>query len=215
MTHLRLSQKAYELVKKLSEERGVSMAQFIEELVNLYVGGSRTGRIVEKIVSKFIDVEWEAKCCACGRTIRPGERAYYIAYIYEDGSKSSRVKCVDCYAMSDPSLWKRYLRSKELQTVVNQLRAEADRLAEEVKLLEQEVELARVKKELLTLWSEVSRSLRGGDDVLKKFEELSNKLEELLDRVSSAEATIKLAFSRMAERKQERPRIREREAEAV
>lgn len=196
MPQIKVSSKTYELIKKVAGERGISQSNLIDELITLYLGGMREGKIIKNIISKQIDVLWEVKCSTCGKVLKPGDKAHYTAYVYEDGSKSSQIRCVECHMSSDPLLWKKYVKVKEYETLIKQLRSEADRLVDEIRVNQVWLDVVKVKKEVLSLWNTASFVLRNfSPDLLGKYEEVLNKMDEILSKLSAIETSVRLVLS--------------------
>lgn len=196
MHQIKVSDRTYELIKKICEERGISQSNLIDELVSLYLGGMREGKIIKNIISKEIDVLWEVKCASCGKVLKPGDKARYTAYIYEDGSKSAQVRCLDCYISADPVLWRKYVKIKEYEAIIKQLRAESDRLVEEIRTNQVWLDIVKIKREVLNLWNTASFVLRNYDpELLSKYEEILNKMDEILSRLSELEGSVKVVLN--------------------
>ena len=200
MKQIKVNDDVYEKIKSIAEKRQISMADVLEELIQVYMGGETQDKSIVRIIDKDIMLLYDTKCSRCGRELRKGERAHYTKYIYTDNSSKSIVLCLDCYVNQDPLLWKKYLKIKEYEEIARQLKNECERLACELKELDTKVSVARVKKELVDLWRDVEHYIRG-DSITIKYEELLSRIDELTNKVSDIEGMLKVSIQAKAKTK--------------
>ena len=199
MKAIKLPDDVYETIRKEAEKRNWSMAQFVQHLIELW----RTGGSEEKPIKKIIEKEdfpliYPTRCRRCGRLLRPGERVYYVKYIYEDGTSYTYILCQDCYLEGRAkTLAKVYRKKRELEFIIRQLRREADVLSAKVSKLErlynlaEDLEgLARKARELYSSFTkEVMDAIRDeklSEAIMKGLEDL----QELLNRLAAAEKQL-------------------------
>jgi len=122
-------------------------------------------------VKSKLDVElvskYETTCTKCGGKIKVGDRFRYIKVDYEDGSKDVIRLCLDC--MLDSTLLKRYyVKKRELEVIVRELRKEANELVDRVKELEKYADTLKIKAEVVSIMKDVKDLLRsiGSQDIL-------------------------------------------------
>jgi uncharacterized protein YaaN involved in tellurite resistance len=82
-----------------------------------------------------------------------------------------------------------YKKKKEIETVVKQLKREADQLVEQIQQLEQVAEVAKIKKEVMDFWHAIRMTFTN-DPNLQKVDMFFDKLNELLDKVNRLEAMV-------------------------
>jgi len=185
MKMIKVSDQLHEKLKELAEKRGISIHDLVEEMLSVYLGGSTTDKAIKRIVDKEILSMYEARCSRCGKNIGVGEHIRYILYEYEDGSKSRAVLCSDCSLSLNPQLWKLYIKKRELETVIRQLRAEADRLAREVSIKE----LALSIKNILNLAYKTQASKEDMSKAERLYMEILERLDQVAEKLRSLETT--------------------------
>lgn len=193
MSMVRIDQDLYDRVRAIAEKNGRTIKDIIEDAIKLYVlGVESVDRDIKDIKHRWISVQYRTSCYRCKKTIDVGEVAYYIRYKYSDGSSKSFVYCSDCY-FSSSGLAKLYIKKKELEAVIKGLKKEADRLAEEVSELQKIYDILNLKKDLMDFWRNVREIFSQTSDI-SKVNEFFDRLAELVDRVSSIEATIPFEY---------------------
>jgi Ribbon-helix-helix protein, copG family. len=183
MKQVKVSDQLHEKLKELAEKRGVSINQLIEEILNVYLYGA-TGKTIKRVaVDKEIPALYPDKCSKCGRPINPGDHIRYIVYEYEDSTVSKVVLCSECSLGLNPNLWRLYMKKRELETIVKQLKAEADRLAREVSIRE----LALSVKNLLDVTYKIHSQKLEDSVALRKYLEILERLDQIADRLRALE----------------------------
>ena len=187
MKQIKVSEDVYEKLKQIAEKNGgISLNDVVKMLLNLYLGGSAE-RTIDKILTKEFIADRELFCSVCKRKINIGEPVTWIKYVYSDGGSVTRYLCFEC---ANPHLGKLYRKKKEIETIVKQLKQDADKLVEEVNQLEQAVEVAKLKKEVMDFWRAFSETFSNNPDY-RVVEQFLDKFNELLDKVNRLEATVK------------------------
>jgi len=186
MKQIKVSEEIYDKLKQIADKGGgISINDVIAKLLNLYLGGS-TDRTIDKILTKEFIVDSEKVCSKCKRQVHVGEPIYWVKYIYNDGSSTTRYFCMEC---ANPQLGKIYKKKKEMEVVVKQLKQEADKLVEEINQIEQVKSVYEVKKELIQFWRDIKITFIN-DPNLSKVDTFFDKLSELFDRVARIEAMV-------------------------
>ena len=86
MKVVKISDNIHEKLKELAEKRNISINQLIEEILNVYLGGS-SDKAIKRIVSVDIVNEYENKHCSkCKKTLSVGETIHYVRYEYVDNT---------------------------------------------------------------------------------------------------------------------------------
>lgn len=154
MKHIKVSDHVYEKLKQLAEKRFVSLNNVVEEILNIYLGGSQDDRPIKQIINKFIQLHYPAVCNVCKKQLAVNTLVFYVKYVYDDNSSRTNIICLDCYYSSSTALAKYYLRERELKAVIKGLREEADKLAKAVLELRRSINifelLNKVDKKLLS-----------------------------------------------------------------
>jgi Ribbon-helix-helix protein, copG family. len=195
MQAVKISDEIYNKVKELAEKTGKSIREIVEEAINIYILGKSEAvdKDIKNVKEKWIVAKFQSKCVKCGKQINQGDMAYWIHIEYVDGSKRSIIYCTDCYYTSiDTALAKKYLKMKELETVIRGLKKEADRLAEEVKQLEQTANLLRLERDIEKFWYDFKSTFidNPSADVVKNF---IDRMREIIDRVEALEKQLQYA----------------------
>jgi len=194
VTPIKINENVKERLDRLKERLGdISYNDLIERLLDYY----ETGNIKDKPVKAKLDVElvskYETQCSKCGGKIRVGDRFRYIKVDYEDGSKDVIRLCLDC--MLDSTLLKRYyVKKRELEVIVRELRKEANELVDRVKELEKYSDTLKIKAEVMSIMRDVK-------DLLTRILE---KLDTALDKLDKLEP-----YSLRPQKPREAPRARE------
>ena len=189
---VRISEELYEQLQKLAEKSGRSMRELAEEAIKAYLLGTENiDKPVKAVTGKVIPLQYPSRCKFCGKEIKAGELAYWAKYTFTDNSTRSYVICLDCY-YKDTALAEWYLKKKKLEAVVRGLKKKADQLAEQVEKLQMEYDVLKVKQEVLELWRNFKSIFLSTEQnlTIQKVEEFMDRLNELLDRVGSLEATL-------------------------
>jgi hypothetical protein len=205
---IKVSEKVKERLERLAEKMGgVSINTVIETLLDFY----ETGNVKDKPVKSKLDVElvskYETQCSKCGGKIKVGDRFRYIKIDYEDGSKDVIRLCLDC--MLDSTLLKRYyIKKRELEVIVRELRKEANELVDTVKELEKQADTLKIKAEILSLIKDVKDLMRSisSQDIRDLLVQILDKLDLALNKLDQLEP-----YSLKPQRPQvrEAPRARE------
>ena len=183
MKQIKVDDRTYELIKQLAEKRQLSMSDIIEEAVNVLLGGTSTDKAIKRYIDKYITLQYESKCSKCGKQLNKGDKARYILYEYEDGSKSRMIMCLDCDVESNPVLWKLHIKKREYEVTLKQLKSEIDKKIELLKQLDYQIRVSEIKKEILQLVRNIKLYITNDQKII----ELSKKLEELYNIVDKLE----------------------------
>jgi hypothetical protein len=206
VTPIKINENVKERLDKLREKLGdLSYSQVIELLVDYY----ETGNVKDKPVKSKLDVElvskFETTCTKCGGKIKVGDRFRYIKVDYEDGSRDVIKLCVDC--MLDSTLLKRYyVKKRELEVIVRELKKEANELVDRVKELEKYSDTLKIKAEVMSIMRDVKDLLRSisSQDVKDLLTRILEKLDTALDKLDKLEP-----YSLRPQTKPQAPRARE------
>jgi hypothetical protein len=188
VTTIKVSEKVKERLEKLAEKLGgISINATIERLLDFYETGISVDRPVKGKVDVEIVAKYETQCSKCGNKIKVGDRFRYIKVEYEDGSKDVIKLCVDC--MLEGYLLKRYyMKKRELEVVIRELRKEANELIDQVEELKKQADILKVKADIAVMIKDVKellRSVTGNDlrtvlyQVLERLDDINNKLDRL------------------------------------
>ena len=188
LKQIKVDDKTYELIKQIAEKRQLSMSDVVEEAVNVLLGGTSTDKAIKRYIDKYITLQYESKCYRCGKQLSKGDRVRYILYEYEDNTKSRMIICLDCDIESNPTLFRLYIKRKELEAINKQLTNEIDKKIELLKQLDYQVKVADLKKEILQLIRDIRQYITND----QKLIELSRKLEELYNIVDKLEIPISI-----------------------
>jgi len=191
MKQIKVSDNVYEDIKSLAENKGMSMNQFVQYLLELYKSGGSEDKPLKKIIEKEdFPIMYPTRCKECKKELKPGDRAYYVKYIYEDGTSRTYITCMDCYLNGRAkSLAKVFRKKRELEIIINELRREANELADKVNRMES---LYNISMECIKMYKELQRFYRdyvntsiesvGGDvrdKVIQGLEELMSMSQKL------------------------------------
>jgi len=196
MKQIKVSDSTHEKLKEIAEKRNISIADLIEELLNIYLGG-HAEKTIDRIVTKEFIADSEKFCSKCKRNINVGEVIYWVKYVYSDGGATTRYFCMEC---ANPHLAKIYKKKKEMEIVVRQLKQEADSLVEEIKRLEQVKAVYEVKSELIQFWRAFKSTFTDNPDY-KVVETFLDRLNELVDKVNRLETMITPLLSEVDKKK--------------
>ncbi len=131
MKVVKVSDHVHERLKQLADKKGLSINNMIEYLLEVYQGGG--DRLdIKKIIEKQIVLKYDTRCRRCGRPLKSGELAYYTRYVYEDGSSSSFVLCLDCYYQSSEALGKFIVEREKIKQEIKSLKLYRNRLINEI-----------------------------------------------------------------------------------
>ena len=207
---IKVSEQVKERLDKLKERLGdISYNDLIAMMLDYY----ETGNIKDKPVKSKLDVElvskYETQCSKCGSKIKVGDRFRYIKVEYEDGSKDVIRLCLDCI-IDSVLLKKYYMKKRELEVIVRELKREADRLVDEIKVLEKQADVMRIKAEILSLIKEIRELLRAvtSQDLRDILVKILEKLDTALDKLDKLEP---IPLRPQVSQKREAPRARARE----
>lgn len=190
MKVVKISDNVYNILYDLASKRQTSVNQLLQDILNVYLGGS-SDKVIKQIIDKDITLLYDDTCDKCGKPLKVGDKAHFTKYVYEDGTSKSLLLCPDCYINSDPLLYRKYMRIREYEVIQKQLKQEIDRLIQELKKTEMEVSISSVKREIINLWKDVSFYIKDVDKDVNRYEELMSRLEELANKVSALELSIK------------------------
>ena len=203
MKQIKVSDNVYEDIKSLAENKGMSMNQFVQYLLELYKSGGSEDKPLKKIIEKEdFPIMYPTRCKECKKELKPGDRVYYVKYIYEDGTSRTYITCMDCYLKGKAkSLAKIYRKRRELEVVISQLKKEANVLADKVNRLESMYDIAleceKIYKDLQRFYRDfVNTAIDSiGSDVRDK---IIQGLEELMS-ISQKLSVIEKQLSKLIE----------------
>lgn len=198
MKVIKISDQAYEQLKNLAEKRGLSINSVVQEIINVYLGGTPEDKPIKKIVDKDITLMYPAKCNRCGRQLSPGDVAHYVRYEYDDAPPKVFIYCMDCWLQSS-ALAKYYIKKKELEATIKGLKDIADKLAEKIVKMRSEYNIAVVKEELMNIRRELSltvvRNIIGenkADELVNRIALVEQKISEINEKLNEIEVAMKL-----------------------
>jgi hypothetical protein len=206
---IKVSESVKERLDRLKEKLGdISYNDLISMLLDYY----ETGNVKDKPVKSKLDVElvskYETQCSKCGSKIKVGDRFRYIKVEYEDGSKDVIRLCLDCI-IDSVLLKKYYMKKRELEVIVRELKKEADRLVDEIKVLEKQADVMRIKAEIMSIMRDIKDLLRSisSQDLRDLLTRILEKLDTVLYKLDQLEPyTLK-----PQKQAREAPRARARE----
>jgi hypothetical protein len=136
-----------------------------------------------------ISAKFPSKCIECGGNIRVSQTCFW--------ARDVGVVCEECHSkaevegLSDPTLAKKFLKTRELLRTITALKSEANRLADECITFSQRInlyslgerheEIEKKKAEILRLVEDFLRHSLGSNqenEVIRKLSEYYEKLEE-------------------------------------
>jgi Ribbon-helix-helix protein, copG family. len=145
---IKVNDELYEKIKTLAEKRQMSMADIVEEAINILLGSPTGEKAIKKYVDKYITLQYDSKCSKCGKELRKGDKARYVLYVYEDDTKKYFFLCPDCDIESNPTLWRLYVKRKELETVIKQLNSEIKKKIDILNNLEYQIKVSEIKRNI-------------------------------------------------------------------
>jgi len=188
---IRISDELYEQLQKIAEKNNKSMKEITEEAIKAYLLGIEgIDKPIKQIQGKIIPTQFDSRCYYCKREVKKGELCYYTRYTYADNTTRSFIVCLDCY-YKDTALAEWYLKKKRFELIVKGLQKKADELVKEIESLSALRDLQSLKKECAELWEEFKRFMVGGDEGIKKIEELLSKAEAIEEKLRELEDYIK------------------------
>jgi len=195
---IKISDQAYEQLKNLAEKRGLSINNVVQEIINVYLGGTPEEKPIKKIVDKDITLMYATKCSRCGRPLNAGDVAHYVRYEYDDAPPKVFIYCMDCWLQSS-ALAKHYLKKKELEATIKGLKEMADKLADKIIRMRNEYNIALVKEELMNIRRELSLSLvrniigeNKADELVNRIALVEQKISEIHEKLNEIEIAMKL-----------------------
>lgn len=197
-TKVRVSQELYAKLKQLADKSGKSMRELVDEAIRAYLLGSTgiEGKEIKGITAKIIPLQYPAKCRRCGRQLNPGELAYWVKITYTDNSVRSFIYCLDCYYQSS-ALKEHYLKKRQLEKIIKELKKEADQLADRVLELRRKVQLYSVVDEIDRLIREIydllgyvlDKERRDAlQQIMQRLEAIEEKMTSIADALEALEA---------------------------
>lgn len=198
---VRVSAELYEKLRQLAERSGKSMRELVDEAIRAYLLGSTgiEGKEIKGITSKIIPLQYPARCRRCGKQLRPGELAYWVKITYVDNSVRSFIYCLDCYYQTS-ALKEYYLKKRQLEKVIRELKREADELADKVNSLRAEMDLHGTIQLVERAIREVYEALDIVVDperremikqLVEKLEDIRTKLEHVDTVLSSSAVSVR------------------------
>jgi len=203
-TKVRISKELYEKLKEVADKSSKSIRELVETAITKFLLGTESvgsdAEIKNVKVVKSWRLRFPARCPICGEEIKQGSIVVREIVELEDGRKVNNFYHPDCYeASSDSALAKLYVRKRVLERTIRGLRKEADRYVELIETLRTEYDMLSIKKEVYTLWKDYKNFILHGRDN-EKFDEFMDRLNDLLDKVSQIEASIKALLPEKVEK---------------
>jgi len=209
-TKVRVSQELYNKLRELAERSGKSMRELVDEAIRAYLLGSTgvEGKEIKGITAKIIPLQYPAKCRRCGRQLNPGELAYWIKITYTDNSVRSYIYCLDCYYQSS-ALKEHYIKKRQLEKIIKELKKEADQLADRVLELRRKVQLYSVVDEIDRLIREIydllgyvlDKERRDAlQQIMQRLEAIEEKMTSIADALEALEAEVQSKVKRVRSR---------------
>lgn len=203
-TKVRISKELYDKLKEVADKSNKSIRELVETAITKFLLGTESvgsdAEVKNVKVVKSWRLRFPARCPICGEEIKAGSIVVREIVELEDGRKVNNFYHPDCYeASSDSALAKLYVRKRVLERTIRGLKKEADRYVELIETLRTEYDMLSIKKEVYTLWKDYKNFiLHGRDD--EKFDEFMDRLNDLLDKVSQIEASIKALLPEKVEK---------------
>jgi len=203
-TKVRISKELYDKLKEVAERSNKSIRELVETAITKFLLGTESvgsdAEVKNVKVVKSWRLRFPARCPICGEEIKAGSIVVREIVELEDGRKVNNFYHPDCYeSSSDSALAKLYVRKRVLERTIRGLKKEADRYVELIETLRTEYDMLSIKKEVYTLWKDYKNFiLHGRDD--EKFDEFMDRLNDLLDKVSQIEASIKALLPEKVEK---------------
>jgi len=191
MKVIKVSDHVYERIKQLAEQKGISLNNVVEELLNIVTAGQHDTKPIKKIYTKDISLMWDDKCDRCGRELKRGEIAHYTRIEYEDGSVRKTILCYECYLPST-ALAKQYLQIKKYEQIVKGLKAEADQLVQLIEQARLFSGLAETKEQIQGVVRELNNAYVVGVISKQAYDELKAKLEEIIAMLNDFDSRLRL-----------------------
>lgn len=193
MKQIKVDDDVHEKLKEIADKRQISINSLIKELLNIYLGGFISDRVIDKVITKEFIADTEKYCSKCKRKIEIGESVTWVKYLYSDGSAKTIYYCFEC---ANPSIGKVYRKKRELELIIKQLKVEADRLVNEISKLESLRDFYKLKSDVMQFWKEF-RNIIANDpsvDRVNEFNEFFDRLIELMDRVNRLESLLSISL---------------------
>jgi len=203
-TKVRISQAIYEQLRQLAEKSGKSMRELAEEAIRAYLLGSTgvEGKEIKGVTAKIIPLQYPAKCKRCGRQLNPGELAYWVKITFNDNSTRSFIYCLDCYYQTS-ALKEHYIKKRQLEKIIRELKKEADTLADRIIQLRAEADIyeairdiQQIARELYTMLDYIldKEKKDAVKEIIRRVERIEQRLQEISDSVEAIniEATRKI-----------------------
>mgnify|MGYP000722277433 CR=1 FL=1 len=159
--NIKLDETTIQKIREISKSEGITQGELIKRLIENY----DKLRQDKEITLKRIITKYEGRCSKCGSKIPVGSMAFWSQGV---------LVCMDCYVLSfgDKALATRYLKMRELQLIIKELRKEANELADMVNNY-------RYQSELNNLFGKLERLIKLNEDYYKTFKD--EKIKELTE----------------------------------
>lgn len=190
---VRVSSTLYEQLRQLADKSGKSMKELVDEAIQAYLFGQVgvEGKEIKGITAKIIPLQYPAKCKRCGRQLEAGELAYWVRITYNDNTVRSFIYCLDCYYKGS-ALKEHYLKKKQLEIIIKELKKEADELSRQVLELRKEADYYKLARQIRELIKEAYEYLDyvtnpEKQEALEKFISFLSKLEDFVSSLDKVE----------------------------
>jgi len=178
---IKIPEDVYSKLKEYADKKGISLKEYLMPYLEAIAKKESLDFIKKPPKSAIIVNKFKTKCLRCGKLLNEGDLVYWIEGV--------GVYCLDCYySFFDKSLAKMYLRKRELERIVKELRKEANALADYINYAKE----LRKAKEIL---NECSRILNGLKWIMSRYgrehdTEIINKLLEIEESINEVKAKI-------------------------
>ena len=180
---IKLDAELYDKLKEKADKKGLSMKDYLLPVLEALVKKESVDFIKKPPKTAVISLKYPTRCLRCGRELKETELAYWVEGV--------GVYCLDCYySHFDKSLAKMYLRKRELERVIKELKKQADSLADFIIEHRKLSELKRVYDEgikaVQTLRWLVSR-FKEDTELINKLLEVEAELREIKSKLLTIE----------------------------
>ncbi len=174
-----VDEEVYNKLKEYADNNNVSMRQALEDILRDYFQPKTTHSPKGIVLGKIDDVilNEDSKCALCGRELKKG---YHVKFAENLGHI-----CLRCYyrKLYDKGLAEKYLKIKELQETIKQLKKRADELAAEVEKRQLAVNITKIIERLENVITQIEN--------MRTYPALWNeKYDNILDALMEIEETI-------------------------
>jgi hypothetical protein len=191
---IRLEQELKERLKEYCEKQSYrSLNECVTSIISMFVYGTQdVSDVIEvkggKVITYF---GRERQCSRCKKTIRIGDKVYYVRYKLKDEREEVVFLCYDCYAeVSDSTIANLIKKREKLKLEVKILKQEHEKY---LTILQQLEQIQSVLDIYIKFRDTVEKAMY---DAIQKDEDLkaiySSLVEKLEDIARELDETIKI-----------------------